>query len=186
MQTNKLRELADEDLMRLYQQGDFLAFEVLYKRHSGRVYEYLKRKSSPETAKDLMQEVFEKLHKARGKYDSQYPFLPWLFTISRNVFLDYYKKAETKITHAASGDEKLLAKLSVTEPLLADGEMRQNLAALSEPQRRAIELRYLQDWSFEQIAADLETSQENVRQLISRGLKKVKQLLAKNGEPHDS
>ena len=172
--------------MRLYQGGDFFAFELLYKRHSGRVFDYLKRKSSPEVAKDLTQEVFEKLHKSRSKYDPQYPLLPWIFTISRNAFFDFCKRAETRIVHASSSDEILLGSIAAPGPAVASIDLPQTLESLPALQRRAIELRYLQDWSFEQIAKDLETTEDNARQLISRGLKKVRKLVSRNGDSNES
>ena len=46
--------------------------------------------------------------------------------------------------------------------------------ALSANQRKAIELRYGEDFSFEEIALSLNTTASNVRQLVSRALKKMK------------
>lgn len=56
----KLIELSDEELMKRYQFGEFEAFEVLYNRHSGRVFGYLCKRTSRENASDLVQEVFLK------------------------------------------------------------------------------------------------------------------------------
>ena len=48
------------------------------------------------------------------------------------------------------------------------------LQGLPSNQRRAIELRYLSEWSFEQIAREMKTSPVNIRQMISRGIKKLR------------
>lgn len=165
---------SDEELMRLYQNGDYVAFEVLYQRHAGRVFEFLKKKVSPEIARDLLQETFLKLHRSRGQYSSQYPFLPWLFTISRNVFLDFVRLSETKISEKSSAD--LISELPVE--LIPESNWPGNLTTalehLPESQRHAIKLRYLNDWSFEKIAEDLKTTPLNARQIISRGIKKLR------------
>lgn len=167
--------LSDEELMRLYLAGDFAGFEALYRRHSGRVYEYLQKKAPAETAQDLVQEVFEKLHKSRRRYDPQYPFLPWLFTIARNALTDFFRLAETRLAQASSGSEaQLLTIAAETESPSSGTGLAQILAGLPLNQRRAIELRYLQDWSFEQIASHMSTSESNARQLISRGLKQIR------------
>ena len=45
---------------------------------------------------------------------------------------------------------------------------------LNLQQKQVLELRYLKDWSFEQIAQNLNTSESNIRQIVSRSLKKLK------------
>jgi len=166
---------ADEVLMTLYQAGDYEAFEILYRRHSGRVFEFLKKKTNAETAGELLQETFLKVHRARAQYSAQYPFLPWLFTVARNVFLDSLRRSESKIESrsiAAEVSEIAIPEASASSAATLD--MGVALRGLPEHQRRAIELRYLSDWSFEQIAAEMRTSPLNARQLISRGVKKLR------------
>lgn len=172
-ETQKLNALPDEELMCLYQAGDPAAFELLYRRHSGRVYEYLKKKTTAENAGDLLQEIFERLHKSRDKYNPQYPFLPWLFTVSRNALFDFFRAAETKRTGDIDPDS-LPARQEAVFDSASPKEISEILSVLPDNQRRAIALRYLDEWSFEKIAENLKTSPENVRQLVSRGLKKLR------------
>lgn len=179
---NKYSDLSDEELMSFYQNGEFQAFQTIYTRHAGRVFEYLKKKVSPDLAQDLLQESFEKLHRNRDKYNSQYPFLPWIFTISRNVVIDYYKKAESKLVKASCSSDDFIESLSA--PLLENSsnmDISDVLRALPIAQKRAIELRYMNDWSFAQIATELETSEDNIRQLVSRGIKKLRSSFNKTG-----
>ena len=169
--------------MTLYQSGDFAAFEILYRRHSGRVFEYLKKKVEARTAQELLQETFEKLHKSRAKYNAQYPFLPWLFTISRNALFDFFKAAETKVSQSSTSSPILLDNLmAVATEAHSPHDLSQILDVLPQQQKRAIELRYLHDWSFEKIANDMKTSEANTRQVISRGLKKIRSLLGVKGD----
>ena len=51
------------------------------------------------------------------------------------------------------------------------------LAQLPENQQRALNMRYLNDWSFEKIAQELGSSPQGVRQWVSRGLRKIKDLM---------
>ncbi len=176
---NDKHDQSDEELMILYQAGDFAAFEVLYRRHSGRILGYLKKKVPLETAKDIMQDTFTKLHLAKDKYDPQYPFLPWLFTVSRNTLFDFFKKAETKIAQATSAEPGLIESLPAVPTFAPEYDMSQIISGLPQDQKRAVELRYLQDWSFEKIAGDLKTSEDNVRQLVSRGIKKIRLLVVR-------
>lgn len=181
-------EKSDEELMELYQKGEFMAFEILYNRHSPRIYEYLQKKTPQGFSQDLMQEVFAKLHKSRKTYNPQYPFLPWVFTIVRNTLTDFYKKNESKMALSSSSIENhnVEALLATPENLIQDNKIGQDIShilmALPEQQRQVIELRYLQEWSFEQIANELQTSPENIRQVVSRSLKKMRSLILKKEE----
>lgn len=153
--------------MTLYKQGEYPAFEELYARHVAKVFDYLKKRVTIDVAQDLTQEIFLKIHKGRSQYLEQYPFLPWLFTISRNALYDYFKLTKTS-------DVFNFEQAISSEPASNDLNLALALKGLPENQRRAIELRYLEEWSFEKIAKDIKTSPDNVRQLISRGLKKVR------------
>lgn len=159
--------------MALYQTGDVAAFETLYLRHSGRVFAFLQRKTSPQSAGDILQEIFLKLHRSRHQYSVQYPFLPWLFAITRNALVDFVRLNETKVAQGSVAEIELHAESSQPSAAWTD-ELTAALKTLPANQRRAIELRYLSDWTFAQIAADMKTSPINARQVISRGIKKLR------------
>lgn len=174
------QNLPDEELMGLYQASDYIAFEILYKRHSGRLYQYLRSKVGMETAQELLQDTFARIHKSRDKYNPQYPFLPWIFTIARNILFDYFKKAETQTRQKSFDQESIeLSSQSELSDFGSADQLEGALAILPDAQKRALKLRYLDDWSFERIAKEFETSPQNARQLISRGLRKVKSSLEK-------
>jgi RNA polymerase sigma factor (sigma-70 family) len=171
--------LSDEDLMSLYQSGEAEAFAILYQRHAGRLLAFLQSKAAPELAREVLQESFFKLHRARHQYSPQLPFLPWLFTIARNALVDALRGK----AHQISGASKPLEEFPLVAPEESRAESSREvdfsavLRSLPEAQRRAIELRYLKDWSFEEIASDLATSPGNVRQMVSRGLRRLRRIL---------
>lgn len=166
--------MSDEELMNSYNEGELIAFETLYKRHGPKVLGFLKAKGcvAPD---ELMQEVFLKLHKNRTQYAAQYPFLPWFFTLVRNVWLDSLKKSENQIESKKS--DLAYAEGIAAENVSTDLRELAFLNHLPSDQKRAIELRYLSEWSFEQIARELQTTPQNVRQLVSRGIKKIKNVV---------
>lgn len=166
-------ELSDEDLMALYQNGDAKAFAVLYYRHAGRVLEFLQRKTSPQNARDLVQETFLKVHRSRHQYSVQYPFLPWLFAITRNALIDLSRLNEFKVAQGSQAQDDITEE-PAAPPQAWPGDLTVALASLPAKQRRAIELRYLSDWTFEKIAAELKTSPLNIRQIVSRGLRRLR------------
>lgn len=182
---NITSDTPDERLMEMFQNGSYPAFEALFQRHSSKVLNYLAKKTTAQRAQDLTQEVFIKLLRTKNQYKTEYPFLPWLFTLTRNLFLDDHKKSETKLEKKSINDD-VLQNFSHTEDSnesnFLNSELEKILATLPSPQKEVIHLRYLQDWSFEQIATHLSLNEENVRQILSRGLRKLKALALMKGD----
>lgn len=167
-----LGKSSDEELMRAYQLGDERAFELLYARHSGRLYGFLrKRFQDPTTVEDVFQSTFLKLHSARSHYDSSFPFLPWLFTVCRSVLSDNLRK-KARILEDLN-QESVDAAVAPWKDEVPDAGFP-DLGELPVAQREALELRYRSDLPFEEIARRLETSPGNVRQLISRAIRRLK------------
>ncbi len=171
----KLDELSDEELMALYQQGEELAFNRLYLRYSDRVYGFLrKRLQDPQAANDVFQASFLKFHRSKDQFNSSFMFAPWLFAVVRTVLLDWQKdQKNTRLSLELNEDQHSAPILEIPHIARAD------LSPLPQPQRAAIEMRYFDELSFEEIAGRLETTSGNVRQLVSRGLKSLKSLVVK-------
>ena len=157
----------DEEIMQAYQLGDQKAFEELYRRHSAKVYGFVRSKISSENADDVFQAIFMKLHTSRSHYDPKFPFTPWLFTVCRSVLTDAFRK---------QGRNREDATDEIIEMGIETHETAQvpNLQDLPSNQREAVRLRFQDDLTFDEIAKKLETSPANVRQLISRAIRKLR------------
>lgn len=171
---------SDEDLMQEYLQGDSRAFDCLYDRNADKIYGYLRRRlgNSP-LVDDILQNTFLKFHQTREQYRSPLPVLPWLFTITRSVMMDALRAEKRGMVNLDSVPEGALPNESVDVSLSTSGQGVifdgvRGLATLSDSQKQAIEFRFQDDLSFEQIAERLQTSPANVRQLVSRGLRRLK------------
>jgi RNA polymerase sigma-70 factor (ECF subfamily) len=170
--------MADEELMVFYQKTDVLAFNVLYARYSGRVLGFLMKKCrSDKVAQDLTQEVFLKLHRSKSQYDPKLPFSPWIFTMTRSVFLDTAKKRNLEDVTAPEAFDRIPA----VERQTVDNSQEEMLESLPAFQKQAVTLRIYDEATFEDIAARLSTSPENARQLFSRGMKLLKARMTKGG-----
>jgi RNA polymerase sigma-70 factor (ECF subfamily) len=83
----------DDELIRKSQKDDFVAFEKLVLIYEKRVFNFsLKYTNSREDAEDLTQEIFWKVFKNIKKYNFQYAFSTWLFTIVKNSIYDMLRK----------------------------------------------------------------------------------------------
>ena len=173
----RLDTLSDEVLMALYQQGQELAFGHLYTRYADRVYGFLrKRLQDPQAANDVLQTAFLKFHRSKNQFNTSFMFAPWLFTVVRTSLIDWQKDRKN-LRRFIELNEELVAAPIVEAPAI----VRADLSPLPEAQRAAVEMRYFDELSFEQIASLLDTSPGNARQLVVRGLKNLRSLFAKKG-----
>src|SRR5262245_41008130 len=84
-----LRELSDEDLALRARVEPRAAFEVLFERYRGPLYNFLLRQGASESlADDLFQTAFLKAYRAIGAFREDARFKTWLFTIATNVLQD--------------------------------------------------------------------------------------------------
>lgn len=174
-----LETKSDEELMESYQMGVTAAFDILFHRHSARVLGFLsQRMNKKKEAHDLLQETFFKLHRSKHQYNGTLPFAPWLFSITRSVLLDYAKKKNLEDLI----DIKEIEQIPSRKHEQVDMDYTDVLGALPETQRQAVQLRVYDEETFEEIAARLSTSPENARQLVSRGLKKLREVLGRKGD----
>lgn len=178
-----LDHLSDEELMVMYQNGNDLAFQALYSRHSGRVLAFIRSKiSNSELAGDIFQEVFIKIHKSKKLYNSSFEVLPWIFTITRTSVIDGLRKNKNNRVSYEEDIDKLSVLVPELENNLSHEDLAPALSRLPQNQREAIHMRYVDENTFEEIAKHLGTSSENVRQLVSRGVKSMKKFFGKEGE----
>lgn len=169
---------SDEELMQAYQNGADGAFDLLFKRYSSRVYGFLMNHlKNRAQADDVFQATFLKLHQARKHYDPSFPFAPWLFTVCKSVLTDHTRKM---IRTREDANENFVSRAADPKTLGVDRGI--SLDSLPLNQRAAIELRYHDELQFEEIAARLETSPQNVRKLVSRGIEKLRILSGRKGE----
>ena len=175
-----MKELNDEELMVMYQNGNEMAFRILYERHSSKIYGYLrKRTKEVEKVPDIFQEVFVKIHRSKHLYNKSLPVLPWLFTVTKSVMIDQIRKNKNKNFAAEVDLENIPAlELSLSTGSTMVTDLIQHLPAA---QKASVQMRYVDGSTFEEIAKSLNTSPTNARQLISRGVKRLKQLLGEGG-----
>ena len=186
MTKGDLKEKSDEDLMELYKLGNSMAFDFLFQRHSGQVLGYLKRRvSKDKDAQDILQDIFLKLHRSKHQYDRSLPFLPWLFSITRSVWLDSLKKKNLEYVTESEVIENMMNASNanpVTFQTDSSGLDLKILNQLPATQKKAVSMRVIDDATFDEIGLKLSTSPENARQLVSRGLKGLRDLLGSKGK----
>lgn len=167
----------DEQLMKAYKQGDFVAFEHLYTRYKGKVNGYILKKVQGADASEIFQQVFMKLHRKKHLFDEKYYFAPWFFTLIKNEITDFYRKDSKvdKVEYCESYDKIVEVESEV--------DLEGLISKLKPPYREIITMRYLEDLDFSEMAIRLDTTEVNMRKKVSRGIDKLKNLVrgGKNG-----
>jgi len=96
-------------------EGDLAAFEVLVRRHQGRVFTYaLRVLGQREAAEDLTQDTFIKVARYAERYRQGAPLKSWLMTIARNTCIDATRRRRLRRT--ASLDQAAPGMEAETEP----------------------------------------------------------------------
>jgi RNA polymerase sigma-70 factor (ECF subfamily) len=163
--------------------GDGDAFGRLYDMYVDRVYRHIYyRVSNTDDAEDLTQQVFIRAWQAIHRYKrTASPFLAWLIKISQNLVVDFYRSKKTKVYI----DFDLVTTESKNDPVqLAEEhfnrhEIRQAVNKLKGNQQQVVLMRFIEDFSFSEIAAALGKSQGAIRVILHHGLTKLKTILEK-------
>ncbi len=90
----------DEVLMTFVAAGDDRPFELLMRRHAGRLATFLYRLTGvEEDVEDLVQETFLRAYRARGRYRLEASFVSWVYEIARNAAWNWRRTRRRKPLH---------------------------------------------------------------------------------------
>lgn len=163
--------------------GDIEAFGLLYDIYADRIYRHIYyRTSNVEDAQDLTQTVFLKAWQALPKYKrTKTAFLGWLFTISHNQVIDYYraKKDYAYLNNEIMMDDNAKSPENLLEAQFTQQEVRRAILRLPEDQQQIILMSFIEGFEYNEIAAAVNKSEGNIRVIVHRALKKMREILGK-------
>jgi RNA polymerase sigma-70 factor (ECF subfamily) len=165
----------DAEVCRLLAEGrQDRAFERLLAAYRGRVYRLaLSFVREPADAEDLAQEAFVRLWRALPLYDGRASFSTWLYVIARNACLNEVRRRGLRPTTALDEDAEPAAGAVPAPPVDERLDCETLVEALPEPQRRIVRLFYLEERSYEQVAAMLDMPINTVRSHLHRARKRL-------------
>jgi RNA polymerase sigma-70 factor (ECF subfamily) len=173
--------LDDEQLMLDYAAGDLRAFELLFVRWAPRLHAFFRRSfGSRVDADDLLQLTFMRVHRARRRFQAQWPLRAWLFAIAARLRQDEFRRRR----RSANAEEEALAGEEEAQ-LPMDGETELERAALvqavledlPESQRTVIHLHRFERMTFAEIARVLGTTEGAVKLRAFRAYRRLRALL---------
>ncbi len=87
--------LSEKEIIEKIQKGEINYFEYFVKKYSRIIFSFVFKKiRSDQDANDIVQNAFIKMYKALDRFDSNLSFYPYLFTITKNELVNYYRKKE--------------------------------------------------------------------------------------------
>jgi len=166
--------------------GDQVAWEQIVRQHWRKVFNLAyKFVGRHDEAEDLTQDIFLKIFKALHTFDRRANFQTWLISISRNLCIDHYRSVrKERETMARDVDASMLTPVSrergpyrQLEDSDLQRQIRQALEELPPSLRQAVELRDLQELSYQEIADKLTLPEGTVKSRINRGRLELKRQL---------
>ena len=176
-----------DPLARRLADGDPGAPRELVERHHAELYRYARAllRDAP-AAEDAVQEAFERAFAALGKYPQErvgtLSLRPWLYRITLNVIRNAWRKRRRELSVAETlGPDERFGAMSG----LASGAEREAwldtleaLGQLSERQRVAVTLRYLEDLPYAGISEVTGWPENTCKTLVRRGIRRLGALLS--------
>ena len=133
-----------------------------------------------ETAEDVAQEVFIKVWKALPRFDERATVSTWIYTITRNTSLSAIR---ARRPNASLSDPEVLEAVEssaaerVEEGSDADGAaLRKLVGQLPAKQRQVVTLFYMQEQSYDEVAAMLAMPVGTVKTLLHRARARLQEL----------
>lgn len=184
----------DREIVREVLNGKKELFALLIHRYEDKIFNYIyymvKQK---EEAEDLAQTTFVKAFFALRQYNHAYEFSTWIYTIARNVCLDYFRKRKKEdvdlslnVTVSEDGDTEmgeLIEEDHSPDPLRTilneelRGKIEKAIERLPVKLREIVVLRHLEDCSYEEIAQIMDLPVGTVKSYLHRARKKLKEWL---------
>ena len=163
--------------------GDADAFGRLYEVYVDRVYRHVYyRVGNTKDAEDLTQQVFLKAWQAIGRYkQTSSPFLAWLMRISHNLVIDFYRSIKDKVFLDAEivANDVCSSPERIVETEFTQQMLRRAILQLPDEQQQVILMSFIEGFTYAEIASTLGKSEGNIRVILHRGLKKMRNLLEK-------
>ena len=191
---DNLSAVNDSELVSQARDGDRRAFDELFGRYQESIRQmYLQRTGGNEPdSNDMLQNTFIKVYLNLDRYNPEYTFCQWIFTIARNTFIDYTRrKREFMVSIDASDNFSNVCMPASQQPTPEERmiitqhsrELNTILDNMAPRYRDVIILRFFNEYSYDEIAEKLNAPIGTVKTLIHRAREiLLSKISSKNGQ----
>jgi len=176
-------EPSDEELFKSFQEGNQRAFETIFQRYRGPIFDYLIRLIRDQAiAEEIFQEAFLHLFRRTSQFDSSRTFRPWFFRVAHNRAMDFFRKnpergnlekLQEEFPQSAPSPEYLALKAESAR------DLDQMLHLLSEEHRSVLLLKFKEDLTYEEIAEVIDCPVGTAKSRMHHAIKNLQDLMKK-------
>ncbi len=172
----------DMQLMLNVRDGAISDLAQLFERHHVKLYNYYVRLTgNRQLSEDMVQDVFLRIMRHRHKFRGEGKFTTWMFSIARNVQIDYARKWNRELPLEIEEEQVTVTvhkRADHPEESTYDVALLQDaLMKISYEQREALILSRYQGLKYTEIAELCECSIETVKSRVHRGIKELRKIL---------
>jgi len=188
-----LSDLSDEKLIELYNNGNPNVMEILYERYVNKVYSLAMSKlANVADAEDVTSQVFLKLCTSLKSFRGESKFSTWIYVVTNNTITDLTRRKKPVVSldedaTLPNGDKverEIEDPKPTPETIACDNDFNAYIlnlvSALPEKQRAIIELRFLMDKSYQEIAEYLKIEIGTVKSRLNRAISSLKDKFSTN------
>jgi RNA polymerase sigma-70 factor (ECF subfamily) len=180
----------DTDLMMQVQLENADSFGILLNRNRNVVVQYLARMvQNRAIAEELAQDVFIRVYKSRQKYEPTARFSTWLYRITTNVALNYFrdeKRSQHNVSLDMQDSEQVRREAKDHAPLVEQRllnevvaeQIRRAVRSLPPKQRAAVIMHKYDEMDYAEIAGVLGCTPSAVKALMFRAYETLRARLA--------
>ncbi len=179
--------LSDKEIIEKYLSGDVESFELLIRKYEEGIYRYCFRfTGNYEDAQDMAQQTFIKVFENIEKVDLENSLKSWIYTIATNLCRTLYRKKkevnfselEGSETEDEGSSENYFKDESIdVQKEVEQKELKENLKnildKMPEKYRAVLNLYYIEEFSYEEIAEMIEIPINTVRTHLKRAKDKL-------------
>lgn len=180
-------QATDQELVRLFTQGDLAAFEELVRRHEQRIYNLsLRMLGRPEDARDATQETFLAALRKLPSFRGDSSLGTWLHRVGMNACYDILRRRKRRAEEGMP-ENPIAAPGDFAESSAEALDVQRALARVPEEFRAVLVLHDVQDLPYEEIAQVLGVPIGTVKSRLHRGRVGLARILAgTEGSPQPS
>ena len=180
-----------KDAINKAKQNDQIAFNFLLDSFWNDVYAFqLKRTQNENDAEDITIQTFSKAFDKIHTYNEEFKFKTWLITISKNIHIDLVRRQKKSIRNTSKDNDDQYLEIIDDSPSPEDKIItEQNLAKLLRDIKKlkphyqeVINLRYFQELSYKEIAAQLNEPVNNIKIKLLRAKKLLAEIIQRHEE----